>query len=312
MNKTQKQVLRMLALVPYLQDHDGIPVATLAEQFNVTRRQIQDDLQLLTLTGVGEFHGELIDLDYDALESSGIARIRDAEFMNRPLRLLTREAIALIVALRALRAGAGPQQVAIIDSALRKLDAAVGSTDAPVDVHVSSGSAEVLDTLERALAAEVQVRLTYASPARDAATERVVEPRRLVTDAGQVYLEAWCQVADDLRSFRLDRVIDVEILDQPVTIREVAAASPLDELFTPPQDGPYVVVDIDEDATWMIEYYRAEVLDPARRRVRIRGGDPQWLVRLVLARAESVRVVEPASIARAVADEARLSLSAYS
>ena len=51
----------MLALVPYLQSHDGIPVNDVADEFGVSPKQIRDDLRLLMYTGVGEYAGELID-----------------------------------------------------------------------------------------------------------------------------------------------------------------------------------------------------------------------------------------------------------
>ena len=107
MSRSRQQVVRMLALVPYLQGHDGIPVNEVAEEFGVPPKQIRDDLRLLMYTGVGEYAGELIDFDLGALEDDGMIYIRDADFMPRPLRITSSEGVALIVALRTLRASAG-------------------------------------------------------------------------------------------------------------------------------------------------------------------------------------------------------------
>ena len=41
----------MLALVPYLQSHGGIPVNEVAAEFGVKPKQIRDDLRLLMYTG---------------------------------------------------------------------------------------------------------------------------------------------------------------------------------------------------------------------------------------------------------------------
>ena len=60
-----------------------------------------------------------------------------------------------------------------------------------------------------------QVRLTYWVPSRDEETERVVDPRRMVSSGGATYLDAWCHSAEDDRLFRLDRIHAATVLDDP-------------------------------------------------------------------------------------------------
>ena len=67
--------------------------------------------------------------------------------------------------------------------------------------------------VQTALTGRRRVHLRYLVPSRDETTERDVDPMRLFTAEGHSYLEGWCHRADDVRLFRLDRVVDVEVLD---------------------------------------------------------------------------------------------------
>ena len=55
----------------------------------------------------------------------------------------------------------------------------------------------------------------YYVPGRDETTERDVDPMRLLLVEGRSYLEAWCRRVEGVRLFRLDRVAEVALLDEP-------------------------------------------------------------------------------------------------
>jgi proteasome accessory factor C len=314
MSTSAAQVSRMLALVPYLHEHQGIPVAELAKEFGVTPRVIQQDLSLLIMTGVGRYGGEMIDIDQYALEDDGVVDISDADFMRRPLRLNLAEAAALIVALRTLRASAAPTQVAIIDGALAKLESAALDEAAPaVDVHVEPSDPAIHDALSTAIADGRRVRLRYAGAARDELTERDVDPIRLLTERGHVYLEGWCHRAEDMRFFRLDRILDAVPLPTPAADHAATPRALGADLFAPPSGGASAVFDLAPAAHWLVEELWAEVLQTHGKvlRVRIRGGDSAWLLRLALRHAESVTVVEPPELRAEVAAAADAALAEY-
>lgn len=305
----------MLALVPYLQGNEGIPVNEVAAEFGVTPRQISEDLRLLMYTGVGEYAGELIDFDLGALEDDGVVYIRDAEFMSRPLRLTSDEGIALIVALRTLRASASGTQLPIIDSALAKLEGAVseGAASASVDVHVGEVDPGIHTTLVHALSQGRRVEIVYATASRDDRTTREVDPRRVFTEQGQLYLEAWCLRVEDLRFFRVDRVLAAELTGDAAEDHEVEPRDLAEGFFTVGEDTPYVVLDLEPEALWLTEYYQVTELGgvDGLARVRLYGSDTSWLRRLVLRNAGSVHVVEPDTLRSQVEDHARSALAAY-
>jgi len=303
----------MLAMVPYLRSNVGVPVNEVAETFGVTVGQVTKDLSLLMMTGVGEYHGELIDIDLGALEEDGVVYLRDADFMPRPLALNAREASALIVALRTLREAAADDQLEAIDGALSKLEGAVDAL-APVSVRLPAVDPTIKDTVLSAYSRQRQLELVYTTEARDEQTRRRVDPWKVFTARGQLYLSGWCHLADDVRTFRLDRIIEARTTGAAAKPRQASAAGVPDALFRPGPDAPFAVLDLTEDAAWMVEEYDAEVIgegDSGLTRVRLYGGDSSWLRRLVLRHGGAVRVVEPRALAEDVTAHARAALVAY-
>ena len=75
------------------------------------------------------------------------------------------------------------------------------------------GSPRHLDQLRQALRAERKLMLRYADGA-GAATERKVWPIALAFFAEAEVLAAWCELRQDFRHFRLDRIAETVTLDE--------------------------------------------------------------------------------------------------
>ena len=71
----------------------------------------------------------------------------------------------------------------------------------------------------RALLERKRLRVIYYNRARDDETTRVVSPQRLVHYRENWYLDAWCHLRDDIRSFAVDAVRAAELVEEPA--REV-------------------------------------------------------------------------------------------
>lgn len=314
MNPSTKQLVRMLAMVPYLQSNQGIPLVDLAREFNIKPSVAQRELEIMMLTGRGEFHGDLIDFDLSALERDGVVHIRDAEFMPRPLRVSRREAAALIVALRTLRQAAGGDQAEVIDTALAKLAEAAGTEDeASIDVRLPAVDAAVNDAVGRALTQRRQLQMVYATESRDAQQERTVDPHRVFTQDGHRYLSAWCHRAGADRLFRVDRIVAATVLPTRIETDDNPPALP-DGLFEPSPDTPSAVVDVSADARWLVGQYRMEILNDhpdGSVRARIHGTDQAWLRRVVLRSGGRLVVVEPRELADQIQADAAVALAAY-
>ena len=322
------QVARLLTLVPYLHTRGEVRLGEAAATLGVSPEQLLKDLKVLLMCGLpGGYPDDLIDVDLDPLErpeggaaADGVVRVSNADYLTRPLRLTLTEASALIVALRALRAGAGQETAEAVDRALAKLEAATdrgSDTAGQVDPGADPGAAE-LDRLrarlEDAVARRRQVRLTYWVPSRDEESERVVDPRGVVTSGGAGYLDAYCHSAEAPRLFRLDRIHRATVLDSPVSSRSGRPRDISAGFFTDIDEGRLVTLLLEPSARWVAEYYPVRAARPRpgdRLEVVLYVADDAWLRRLLLRLAPDATVVRPAERTDVLSDAARRTLDLY-
>jgi proteasome accessory factor C len=311
---------RLLSLVPYLLARPGVPLAAAAADFGVGERQLRRDLELLWMCGLpGYGPGDLVDLSF----TGDTVTVTEDAGMRRPLRLTTAEATALLVALRTLGDLPGMVDTEAVRRATAKVERAVGGGPAGIAVDVTPQEQATTAAVRAALEDGRALRILYYTAGRDAVSRRTVDPMRMLLVEGRGYLEAWCRQAGGVRLFRLDRVDDVTVLDEPAAPPpEVAPTDVSDGVFRArPEHGSAVLL-LEPWARWVAEYYPVEDLvelpseqadhagDAGRARVLLRYGDPDWLVRLVLGLGGGARVLEPPELAAEVARRARAALAA--
>ncbi|PRY38110.1 helix-turn-helix transcriptional regulator [Umezawaea tangerina] len=303
MSASSERVPRLLALVPYLLARPGIPLREVAADFDVPEKQLRKDLELLWMCGLpGYGPGDLIDLSF---EGDTVTVGFDAG-MSRPLRLTAAEATSLLVALRALSDTPGMLDAEAVQRAVAKIEAAVGQAQ-PAGVAVGLAlreapeTAKVRDALQDGVRRGRALRLRYYTPSRDEITDRVVDPMRMLLVEGHSYLEAWCRGADGVRLFRLDRIDEVEVLEEGAAPPPHAQLTDTSEgLFRPDPSQRMAVLVLEPDARWIAEYYPVDdviELGAGRARVMMRYADLSWMVRLALGLGGDVRVEHPAELA---------------
>ena len=318
----KEQVGRLLTLVPYLHARGGVRLDEAARALGVPERQLVKDLRVLFLCGLpGGYPDDLIDVDLESLVDPGgdrVIRIANADYLARPLRLSQTEATAIIVALRALRGGAVTEQAAeVVDRVLAKLEQAAADAAAPVEVPVEPDEREYAARkalLQRAVADQRQVELSYFVPARDEESTRTVDPRGVVSHRGVEYLDAYCHSAEAPRLFRLDRIRSAELLHTAVASTPEAPRSLADGLFSPGEDLLTVTLHLDPAARWVTEYYPTQDVrqqPDGALEVDLLVADRRWLRRLLLRLAPYASVVGPPEVADDVLDAARATLQLY-
>ena len=312
--RADDRLVRLLGIVAYLDGAGPVPVGELARHFGVSERQVLEDVDALWVSGTpGYWPDDLIDFDADSIER-GVVRLTEARGMTRPLRLGTREAVALVAALRAMReTGAvqgDPQRAGVVESVLRKLTDATGEAAAALDVRLApEGDPQVVATLASALAAGHRLRIRYVTAA-DEASEREIDPVSLHTQDEHAYLLAWCHRAQGRRTFRVDRILEAVDTGTPVEGHDVDP----DVDFAPAGDAPLATIVLASQARTVAEQVPVESvrdLPDGTFEVRLRVTNPVWLRQLLLARARHVRSVEPAAVAQDVRETARAALAAY-
>jgi proteasome accessory factor C len=316
-NATQtstQRLQRLLALIPYVVSRNVVGLADTAAAFGVSERELVDDLNMLWCVELRAPDPYCpIDLSYEG----GEIMVSEAESIGRPLRLAVDEASALLIALRMLADMALPGSAALTRT-IAKLEAAAGeaaSISAQVRVQVDQPQADdILEPLREAIRLGRRIHLEYYVYGRDEATERDVDPMRLLVVEGRTYLEGWCRRAEGVRSFRLDRMLSKRVLDVPAEVPADAEPVDVDQgLFRPSDDDVKVVLELRTGGHWVAEYYPCEKVerDGDELRVTLSTPDTQWVRRLALQLGEDGRVIEPAGLAADVRADAEAALAQY-
>ena len=91
---------------------------------------------------------------------------------------------------------------------------------------------------------------------------------RLVSVDGRWYLEGWCHLAEGVRLFRLDRMVEASLGAPAEPLPSEAVPRDLAEgLFRPRDDDLTVVLELEPAARWVADYYPVEqAIELARRR----------------------------------------------
>lgn len=321
---------RLLTMVPWLLQHPGAPIGTVATTFGITPAQVEADLSLIFLCGTpGGMPQDLIEADWE----TGEVYVGNADEISRPLRLAPDEALTLMVGLRALAAVPGLADPTVVESALAKLGEATGHSggdDAAeiadrIGVQLADGaSAQWVAVVRRALRERRRLRIDYLNLARDEVTTRDVDPMRLMHTGAHWYLEGWCHRVRGVRLFRLDRLRAAEVLDIDGT-PPAEATSRLDQgvLYTATEGALEVTLEVGPSARWIVDYYptlsvteateAADATGPSEGTVIVSllADDPAWVRRLMWRLGGAARVLAPAFLASDISRGASRALDAY-
>jgi len=297
---------RLLALVPWLEQHSGVSISEAAEHFGIGAEELEQDLWLTICCGLpGHGPDQLIDIQF--WDDDGSIHVIDAQTLDRPLRLRPAEGMSLLVGLRMLAQVPGDHDRAALASATAKLEAAADVSQTAAVVLDDPGEAAA-DDLARAIRERRPVRLVYAGASRDEVTERVVEPVEIVRHGGRSYLAAWCRSAGSQRTFRLDRIRSVDILDETLAEDGGRPTAPAD---VAPRQGTAVRLRVWPRSRWLLEALGPEstvIGTGDAQEATVVVADPAWLVRIVVGQAGGVEVLDPAEVRLQVRDAALAAL----
>ncbi|TBX27562.1 helix-turn-helix transcriptional regulator [Nioella sediminis] len=197
---------RLFQIVQYLRGGRLVTAQQLAERLEVSTRTIYRDIADLQSTGV-PIDGE-----------AGVGYVMEAGYDLPPLMFTHDEVTALVAGARLIRAFGGAGMARAAEEALVKIGAVLPeearAKAAKVQVHaigwrISEDLRALIDRLEDAV--DRSVRLSFSYRDKDGtATRRTVRPLGLWFWGASWTLVGWCQLRDDFRMFRLDRMDDIE------------------------------------------------------------------------------------------------------
>lgn len=177
--------------------------------------------------------------------------------------------------------------------------------------------APVLDELRRCVARRRRISLVYQS-FRQELTRRTLDPYALALQWGNWYLVGYCHLRSDLRTFRVDRIQDVQPIDQ--TFEVPADFSAREYLLRMAQERPEtyyrVVVQFDPEVAHIVRERREEWQDLRERgdgsvTLAFDASDLAWPCRWVLTYQDKATVIGPPELATLVRDAAQAIVARY-
>lgn len=290
--RTVDRLSRILALIPYVLETRGADLQDVLERFGYTQAQLARDLETVFVCGLpGYGPGDLMEAYIDEDE----VIIDAAEYFTRAPRLTPGETLGLLAAgMTAMEMGVTSPA---LSSAVAKLSqVVVPDAEQTLSVSVGEGSGHSA-ALREAATSHRAVRITYCSVGREETTTRVIEPWAVFTTLGRWYVTGHCRLVHDQRTFRVDRIRDLEVLDESFTPpREVPEPT---VGYTPSPEDVSCVIDLQPGARWVLDYYPVEVDRETSRGTRIRFFSPDAEVpaRLLLRLGSEATLVEGPEVA---------------
>jgi len=312
--KAAGRLRRLLLVVPYLVQHPGTTTEELTRLFNVSKRDLLSDLNLLFVSGLPPYGpGDLIEVDID---DDGRVWIDMADYFARPIRLTRSEALDLYLRGKELLGAPGLPEAAALSSALAKLEGglgeeALGQISGRVEAAGPADQGGMLERLRAAAADRERLEIEYFSASRAETTTRRIDPEEVFTGLGNWYVVAWDHTADDERMFRADRIGAVRETGEHFEPRGLAGAGR--PLYTRSAQDVQVRLFLRPGARWVAEYY--EVTEIRERdgglEVTIPTRQLAWVARLVLRLGGEAEVLDPPELRTIVAEMATRTLALY-
>lgn len=263
------QTGRLFQMVYLLLERESVPARELAQRFEVSERTIYRDVDALSAAGVPV---------YAARGRGGGIRLLPGFSLSRAL-LSPGEQEQILAGLQSLQASGGAENGPL----LQQLSAVFCRPQVDwIDVDFTRwgsgrGEKERFSRLRQAILSQERVRLLYHSAAGETLC-REVEPARLCCKDSCWYLQAYCLLRQQWRTFKLSRMEQVEGTGVPFRRRE--QVPPLDQERQPDEAGETVLL-------WLSPRMAYRAMDEFDQRKVSRQPDGSFLVTMHFPAEES-------------------------
>jgi predicted DNA-binding transcriptional regulator YafY len=293
-----ERAARLLAILHLLKPGARISLDAIAATLGVTRAEATEDIEALSCCGLTPYTPDAL---VPVLVEGEVAYVYSAlPALTRSIRLSEAETKAVLAALRAAGLPADDPLCAKLAATSSDGDIA-GMIERVLTASAAEGAQAVLKTTAVATEQRHVLRFTYQGLAEESPRERIVEPVALVNERGHWYLEGYARDSGALRTFRLDRVQDAEVLTEGVPERSIAPSGVA--LVTEGLPRATVRLAPGEEVTPR-EWPGVKIVssDPSGTIVTVPYAGTAWIARQVAARLGAAEVVSPTEVRGAVRD----------
>lgn len=322
MARAKETLERLLYLIPYVFEHQGIKLATLAKFLKTTEKEILKDLHDLFMSGQNEWQQISVYLDKDQR-----VFVENADFFTRPLSLTVPEAFSLMLAGNFFREVKKVKEIEIIESALKKIYNVIPESIIKNVkymnrmINIAPAKYERIDLVKvigAAIKEQKEIEIEYYAYSRDDFNKRIIRPYGLINYGGNWYLAGYCLLRNEERIFRFNRVKSAKKTEKTFKLPEGFDINKFisERMYRQPNEEKIVKIKFDSEiARWFLEIIHQENIEKCKDGSIIATfltGSYTWIIKWLLPHAEHVQVLEPKFLADEIKNTAQKLLQIYS
>lgn len=299
MLKATERLERLISMVPWLLANNGAMIEELSERFQYPRETLINDLtKVLFFVGPHPHTPDnLIEVNVQDEE----VWIDQANYLSRPLNLTHTEAFSLLVKgkmlLGLIDEDAGNSS---LEAALEKLSRALGTKQNQIIVDPGIRDSEAYAITNESLSSRKKMVIKYYSFNEDYYSERKIQPLSVGINDRYLYLRAYCEKVKDYRTFRMDRIIHAETINEDIEqkflggLEDEDTDKPVDFEFQFPADS-IVTLLIKKSDSWIATKYSTVSVKErgdSMLEITLPVASNTWLGRLLLQLEPETTVID--------------------
>ena len=287
------QESRLFKIMYHLLDKGKATALELAEKFEVSVRTIYRDIDALSGAGIPIYT--------ETGRNGGIYLMND--FVLDKAVLSEEEKQEILLALQSMNIANDNSEI------LQKLSAVFHlSSENWLEIDFSRWGTQGKDNekfnlLKLAIIQRKCVKITYAS-SDEKVTERIVQPIKILYKSMAWYLKAYCTLKQDYRIFKLNRMIDLEVLSDSFPHQIFP------ELEESKQTYKKIVLRFSKEAAYRVydefDTTQVEIQTNGDFIVSAQMPEDTWLIGYLLTFGTQVDILEPAYLKEVLAEQAKL------
>jgi len=302
---------RLAAILIQLQSRPLVKAQDIADKFSISLRTVYRDVK--------------------ALEEGGVPIIGEAGTGYRlmegyklpPVMFNMDEATALLTASKLVQsktdAGISKHYFAALDKIRAILRHSEKDHIEEIDEHIAvmthpaiayQPQSELhLQPILKAIGSSYVMEILYTSLERNETTKRKVEPVGIYYLGSHWYLIAWCQLRNDYRNFRTDKIKHLTITEEPISKTHPPLQSFMDQMAKE-REVTKVVIDVDPEVVKYLgeqKYYHGYLKEERAGdniRMTFLSGSLMGFSRWFMLYGDHAKIVEPAGLHDMVAEVA--------
>ena len=278
---------RLIGILTVLLQKDKVTAPYLAEKFEVSRRTINRDIEDLCKAG--------IPIATTSGKNGGIY-IMDNYKIDKTL-LTSSEMQAILSGLQGLDSVCKTNKYKNLMEKFSMADSSVTCNN-HIFIDLATWNkttlAPKIELIQKAINQKTKIEFTYFSP--NGETTRVINPYMLIFQWSNWYVWGYCNLRQDLRMFKLNRILDLKTLDQKFT-EEIANYTPIK--FEPQSEEIKATVLFNDNVKWRVvdEFGIDNIIETTKGNIlTFTWSDKESLFSWLLSFKTNAEILEPVTL----------------